>query len=1165
MPGAEPPRPPARQIYTARRIRTARQIRTARTGLGAAFVAVLGVALAVPSQAQPAAGAAGPGVSAGKPGARPIVGSAAAAAGQGGTSATVTLVTGDRVQVLTDATGHSTAAVLPRADGSQPDVQTRQLGKDLYVYPATAAGALARGRVDEELFNVTGLIRQGYDDAHSATLPLIATYDSSVDVARSVPVTPRGARRGTVLGAIDGVALAADKKQAREFWQDIGDGRSRAAAAPKKLWLDRKVKATLDRSTKQVNAVQAWAAGFDGKGTQVAVLDTGADTGHPDLQGRIAGTKNFTDAAGVEDVQGHGTHTASTVGGSGAASGGKKKGVAPGTGLLIGKVLNDSGSGATSWIIAGMQWAVEQRADVVSMSLGTPEATDCTDPLGLAAEELSKNTRTLFVVAAGNAGPAKSTVSSPGCAPGVLTVGAVDRDESTAQFSSRGPVLTTHTLKPEIAAPGVGISAASAGGRGVYAYRSMSGTSMAAPHVAGAAAVVRQAHPDWTAQQVKSALVASAQTGTGTAAAGAFGGADEIGAGRLDVAAAVHQQVLAVPAVQGGDFSWPQSPADRTSVDVPYTNTTAHEVRLTLTVSGVRGNDGTAVTSPIARIGKRTVTVPAGGTIRVPLALTPDAHLAKGQYGDITGRVLGTGAGGVRVSVPFSLHVEPQTVTLKIKMTDRTGAPATGSSALDVVSTDTATGERRVNDGAKEQLFHVRPGAYLISGFVTTGDDSLSYLGHPEFRLTKDTTLLLDARRAHRLTVRTDRNAEVRRTVLTYGRWWDDTWLMAGTATTATPGTQIYASVEGRAHDGGYEFSSDWRAYGTDPGSGPYVYNLAFPEAGPVGADRSYRVRDKDLAAVRADWHAVGKEADYLDLLAIRPSWNPQSYVDVGSFDAVHAPGVRTEYYTPGGVVWQHSALTTMPFAALLTDRNRSYRAGERRTEEWYRGVLRPTAPQNEDGTPQLVAERQGNQIGFSAGFWNDSSGEHWSQGGSFGDIGNLRLRRNGEQIGDSAYPSGVFDVPADEATYQLQRDTEKIPSSDRNWLRSASTSTTWTFRSHLEPEVYSRGLPILFPDYGVPVDGMNTLPAEDGQRITLAVSGHAGYTPGAIAKAALSYSYDGGKTWRSARTAHTGGTWTATVDHAGAAGEQVTLKSELTDTKGNSVSQTVVRAYDVR
>ncbi|MEV6703644.1 peptidase, partial [Streptomyces sp. NPDC051453] len=245
-----------------------------RIAMGAATAAALAVTAVAPSGAAdtPPDGASGK---------RPVVGSGARNAG--GQQTTVTLVTGDKAVVTTDRSGHSSAAVLPREDGTQPMVQTYQMGKDLYVYPEDASEAIAEGKVDEQLFNVTGLIRQGYDDAHTDTLPLIATYRNGVDVAKSAPAAPRGSERGLSLPAVDGVALKAGKDTAATFWRDITDTRSRAASPLKKLWLDGKAEATLDRSTKQVHAPEAWAAGYDGKGTKVAVLDTGVDAEHPDL------------------------------------------------------------------------------------------------------------------------------------------------------------------------------------------------------------------------------------------------------------------------------------------------------------------------------------------------------------------------------------------------------------------------------------------------------------------------------------------------------------------------------------------------------------------------------------------------------------------------------------------------------------------------------------------------------------------------------------------------------------------------------------------------------------------------------------------------------------------------------------------------------------------
>ncbi|MFJ7496418.1 S8 family peptidase [Streptomyces sp. NPDC097727] len=1122
-----------------------------RMALGTATAAVLAVTAVTPSGAAdtPPDSASG----------KPIVGGTAT---KGGKQVTVTLVTGDKVLVTTDPSGHSSAAVLPREDGTQPMVQTYQMGKDLYVYPEDASQAIAEGKVDEQLFNVTGLIRQGYDDTHTDTLPLIATYQKSVNVADSAPVVPRGAERGLSLPAVDGVALRAGKDTAATFWQDVTNTRSRSASTLKKLWLDGKVKATLDQSTKQVHAPEAWAAGYDGKGTKVAVLDTGVDAEHPDLVSRVAASKNFTDSKTTDDRVGHGTHTASTVGGSGAASDGRKKGVAPGSDLLIGKVLNDGGYGLDSWIIAGMQWAVDQKADVVSMSLGNPAIGDCTDPLAQAAQQMSQNTHTLFVVAAGNSGPRVETVSSPGCAPGVLTVGAVDRDDTTAPFSSRGPVAVTHTLKPEIAAPGVGISAANAGGRGVYAYQTMSGTSMATPHVAGAAAVVRQAHPDWTAQQIKAALVSSARTG------GKVAGADQTGAGVLDVFGAVNQKVVSAPAVQAGSYNWPQDASDRTTVQVPFTNTSGSDLTLNLKVSGVHGNDGSDVNSGIIKLDQGKVTVPAGATVQVPLRIDPTAHLKAGQYGAVTGRITATG-GDVHVSVPVTLYVQPETVTLRVKVIDRNGKPATGDSSLDLVSLDTNKGERRGNRGATDQTYRVRPGDYALSSFVASYNannaaESISYLGNPQLRITHDTTVVLDARKAHQLSLHTDRPSTVNNTTFSYARAWDNIWQASGSLMAGSAVQKFYASVDGRAKKGSFEFRPIWRATGSQDGSS-YVYNLSFPTPGPLHSDQVYRPSDSKLAQVTEKWYAMGKEADYIDAMFNGPSWSSSTTVTVSLYDTVHVPTTRTAYYTTGDGPWLHGAMSSFPFAAFMSDHGRTYQVGQRSTEEWYRGLLRPAAARDADGNLMLAAERQGNLIGIQTAFWVDSSGDHWSYGGAFGDIGNMVLKRDGVQIDALPYPYGVFTVPDEDSSYELTQNQSKIPTSDRPWLRSTDVSTTWSFRSHRESDVYSRGLPILFPAYDLPVDGMNTLPAQSGIKVGLSAEGHAGYTPGAITAAKLSYSYDGGTTWTQAPTEQQDGKWTAVLDHTGASGKQVTLKVTLTDAKGNAVTQTITRAYDVR
>ncbi|MYY03703.1 MULTISPECIES: S8 family serine peptidase [unclassified Streptomyces] len=1251
-----------------------------RTALGAATAATLAVTVIAPSVAAPQGDTAEK---------RPLVGSVAAGA-RDSAPVTVTLVTGDKILVSTDRSGNASATAQPREDGTVPLVQTRRSGGDLYVYPDGAAKALAEGTVDEELFNVTGLIRQGYDDARTDSVPVIATYAG--DTTRGVPATPRGAVRGLALPSIDGVALKADKGQAAGFWADVTrPGRSRSGAGLKKLWLDRKVEASLDRSTKQIGADLAWAAGYDGKGTKVAVLDTGADAAHPDLEGRITESENFTDSDTTDDRQGHGTHTLSTVGGSGAASGGKNKGVAPGADLLVGKVLNDSGSGDSSWIIAGMQWAVDQKADVVSMSLGSQTPTDCTDPMSLAAEELGKNKDTLFVVAAGNLGPALNTVSSPGCAPGVLTVGAVDRDDSTASFSSRGPAIGAHTLKPEIAAPGVAISAAAAGGRGVYAYRSLSGTSMATPHVAGAAAIVKQRHPDWTAQQVKAALVSSAKSDVP-------GDVRETGGGRLDVKAAIDTGVTGAPAVQGGTFNWPQDKSDRTTVRLPYTNTGDKPVKLSLKVRDVTGNNGSSVGSSVAALGTKKVSVPAGGTVHVPLKIDPTARLKAAQYGDVTGRVLATAPGGVKVSTPFSLYVQPETVTLRVKLVDANGEPATASSSLDVIGTDTSTGTRRFNNGSTDQVYELRPGAYFVSGFVVSADPedatgtlakSVGYLARPQLNLTKDTTLVLDARKAHSIKPKTqDRATESRGTTLAFGRGWGGSRLHSGSISGGRTIQDYLVDIQGRVTDGTFAFDSMWRAYapqieklavdggatlhpvtastgsdnldGTgraqivDAGTGapaelaaagvtgkialvrvpdgtatvltqardakaagatalvvhrpaagawlptvgygasplptlglradeaaglitrlasgpvtlawkatavsPFVYNLAFPETGTVTSDRTYKVEDSELGKVNATYESMGVPSDYTDTLLFSKAYG--GTYTLGGVDTVRTPGTRTEYYSTGDA-WQHSISSSFPWGEAMMDKYRTYKAGSQRSESWYRGIVAPSAPRDNSGAAELAAERQDNLIGVAPDFWGDS--EHNGLQGSFGDLGDMSLSSGGKVIGTSPYASGVFTVPAGDAAYELTLGTLKSGRPAAVWKRSTRTGTVWKFRSHRDENVYSQGIPLLFPGYDLPSDGLKTLPAKDGQKIGLSVTGHAGYTPGAVTSAKVAYSYDGGTTWTDATTARRDGNWTATVNHAGAAGKPVTLRTELTDAHGNSVVQTVTDAYAVR
>lgn len=211
-----------------------------------------------------------------------------------------------------------------------------------------------------------------------------------------------------------------------------------------------------------------------GSGVKVAVLDTGIDLDHPDLQANIKGGVNtINPARSADDDNGHGTHVAGIIAGADNTIG--ILGVAPKAWLYAVKVLNKNGSGFTSDIIEGLQWSVGNGIQVVNMSLGTSSDIQSMHDAITAAY----NAGIVLVASAGNSGPGDNTVLYPANYAEVIAVSATDSADAIASWSSRGPDV-------ELAAPGASIFSTYKGG----GYRTLSGTSMAAPHVTGTAALV---------------------------------------------------------------------------------------------------------------------------------------------------------------------------------------------------------------------------------------------------------------------------------------------------------------------------------------------------------------------------------------------------------------------------------------------------------------------------------------------------------------------------------------------------------------------------------------------------------------------------------------------------------------------------------------------------
>ncbi len=279
------------------------------------------------------------------------------------------------------------------------------------------------------------------------------------------------------------------------------------------IWLDEPVHTLLDASLALIGVPAVWDAGFSGKGVKVAVIDTGVDPDHPDFAGRIERMKDFT-GEGYSDGSGHGTHVAGIIGGAGQASDGKYRGVAPECTLIAAKVLRGDGSGNMSDVMAGVEWAVQQGARILNLSLGGSGSSDGADALSVTCDAAVGRGAIVFV-AGGNSGPGASTIGSPGAAKRVITVGATSKTDQVANFSSRGPTKDGR-VKPDVCFPGVGIIAARAQGTSMgspqgNAYTSASGTSMATPHAAGVGALLLQAVPGLSHDQIKEILMNTAK------------------------------------------------------------------------------------------------------------------------------------------------------------------------------------------------------------------------------------------------------------------------------------------------------------------------------------------------------------------------------------------------------------------------------------------------------------------------------------------------------------------------------------------------------------------------------------------------------------------------------------------------------------------------------
>ncbi|MGW1882395.1 S8 family peptidase [Streptomyces sp. NPDC001970] len=1058
----------------------------------------------------------------------------------------VTLITGDRVTLETDPSGRQSVSVESAEGREHVKFIKRQDGDDWTVIPVDALPLLAADRLDRALFNVSALVEEKY--AERPSLPLIVQYEGDAGAAER-RLAAAGADKVSAIPGTSFATLGEHRKGAAEFWENIAPAKAGATtmgAGVRRVWLDGRAKVQLDQTVAHIGAPQAWAKGYQGEGVKVAVLDSGYDPNHPDLKGLIADSANFTTEPNTDDLNGHGTHVTSTVAGSGAASGGRYKGVAPGARILSGKVCTASGYCDNSDIIEGMAWAAEQGAKVISLSLGDVDTPE-TDAIEAMVDTVTRDHGVLVVAAAGNSGPGK--VNSPASADRALAVGATQIDDELAYFSSIGPRVGDFGLKPDLVAPGVGVVAAQAGGTTAEdGYTGMSGTSMATPHVAGAAAILFQQHPDWTADQVKRQLM---QSTTGGLERGAY----RQGAGRVDIARAVDQQVTAEPTgLDYGQIRWSDSGRPPVNKKITYRNPGSAPVTLGLSLNVSYDADKPAPEG-LFRLSADKVTVPAHGTADVTVTATPETATSYQAYSGVV--IASTADKAVSVRVPIGMDVEQPSHSLRINVKDRSGkAPA--NAYLIVGSADHKTYELELHGKGSTELRLPRDNnTYSVAGFLfdaafTEG----TVVGAPQVAMSTDRDVAIDARKAKPVTVSApSRSARIMSAEI--GTVGLDGGLFAVSMNDAIGGDHIeglYATPTAQYKDSKFTYlvNTIWgepAADGTSPSS---VYYLTRPVRGAIPADPAYHPRKSELATVNTTFAATAQGTS-----AYRSVWMYLDNLRFGhGMDGLPVPNRRVDYFSPAGDLrWQtvfEQNFFTRPDShgqSYLSPLH-SYKAGSVE-EHWNHGV------QATGFSPEgMNTYREGDTMWFTV---QDAANGNLDlvAGTTTSSRPVMQMRRNGELVAETR---NYAVVPADAtpADYRLtfEQDRDLVPSSISTSLRAE-----WRFRS--QTTATRQALPLYAVRMSPELDEWNRAKAGHELDIPVLIQLPVGAPASPIRTFTTEVSYDEGKTWHSAEVKGSGPERTVTVNHPHrSSGGSVSLRTYVKDAAGNSFKQTVIKAY---
>ncbi|MEM2249870.1 MAG: S8 family serine peptidase [Candidatus Bathyarchaeia archaeon] len=1182
-----------------------------------------------------------------------------------------TLITGDTLEVTRLKDGRYTIAIISNSSDIFKIIDD---GEDTYVIPESVE-QLIGDKLDIQLFNIDYLIENGYCDRD--TLPIIIEYATNPGKEHAKINMAPGLLKKHDYEIIYASAAEVVKDNADDFANFIFYSKEGLEGVDK-LWLDQKIRLSLDESVPAIGAPYAWAQGYDGSGIKVAILDTGIWKDHPDLIGKVVAENDFTEDGTPMDLNGHGTHCAGIV-----AANGILKGVAPGALLINAKVLGKDGTGQVSWAIKGFEWAAQQGAKIFSMSFGAAP-TDGTGPMDKAINAIVEKYNIIAVAAAGN-DKKYYTIASPAAADKVISVGAttkpgipkltvvspevksiqsnlleyspkppveglekpivyaglgsieefqqvnvlgkialVQRGVYTfkekvknaadagavaviifnnvpgnfygsltepglipavsisledgnyllnllangevivnlkwdpekvaiAEFSSRGPRLD-HVVKPEIVAPGVSIKSTVPLEIDPSGYKLMSGTSMSAPHIAGAAALLLQKNPRWGYEQIRNVLMSTARI---------IGDYDVYtqGSGIVAIDHAMDANIAFTPAkIDFGKVPVADLIQTRYVTISNYGSTSA---TLELKVEKVHDISGNLY--DIASLSQSVVTIPAGRTARIALTLNLTTTPINTPLG---GRVIAEDTStGKCIHAIFGVYRE-LTYELKIKMIDPNGSPWSGQTLAvwDIYSTEPIPFIYVKTNESGEAKLNLIPGFYNIFYYGRWGEPqwpiyTIYWLYAIEEPLFENKTVILDGRQAQPVTLNITIDQTIPRgchanwfykpsTVeMTYsfgytaGHWRFLNYVLPAKANLGSLNMLFrFEEVRGKELQDLYPIKS------------PVLYDLFYTMVGEIICPIEYTVNETTLQKMAL---VISK---YFDT-----EMNPRIYC-WGSFafateflqpgassvwTRFMAPIERKEYLTPNKIYQMH--VTPGELGPLtLYEPFRLYLESEMIEKTWFQQVMKPWA---------LEARRSGNII-LVRGIFTDEELHYASEDLSLAMNFELKVFKNNDLI---YYLQDRYlwyqAVSPEVSEYTIELYSKSKPYIGGKWLDySTETLTKIRFTS-----CYVQGtenLPIINLNYKIPALRLNNVRVTSKKDpLIIHVIPHS-LKDLEISSVQFWYSYDDGLTWTKADRIIEGvDRWIVKIPSKEG---YVSIKTLAIDVEGNSVEQTILRAFYV-